>query len=361
MRFIIACGGTGGHVFPGVATGAVLQQAGHEAVLWLAGQAIERKTIRGWSGPVEIIPMDWDLTPSPRFFFRTLPSLARSFFLCLYRLRKTRPGALLAMGSRASIIPVAAARLLGIPVVLHEANVMPGRAIDWLSKRFRVTVAVNFPETAEWLPGRATLVTGFPLRDMAPQGPLPGLPPGPAPAVLVMGGSQASEKVNALACDALIRLHRSGFPIRVIHLAGAQQEAQIRAAYQQAGVPHAVFGFLHEMGAAYAGAAAAISRAGAASCAELALFGVPALFIPYPFAGNHQRLNALAMEKAGAALTRAQDSLTVDGLAERLRELLGNRAALAAMGQAARRAATPDAARRLADLLLQTAGNRAAP
>lgn len=361
MRFVIACGGTGGHVFPGVATGRVLQQAGHEAILWLAGKAIERKTIQGWSGPVEVIPMDWDLTPSPRFFFRTLPSLVRSFFLCVYRLRKNRPAALLAMGSRASIIPVAAARLLKIPVVLHESNVMPGKAIEWLSKHFRVTVALNFPETAARLPGRTTLVTGFPLRDMTPQGPLAGLPPGSAPAVLVMGGSQGSTKVNALACDALVRLHRSGFPIRVLHLAGTKQEAEIRAAYQQAGVPHAVFGFLHDMGAAYAEAAAAISRAGAASCAELAVFGVPAVYIPYPYAGNHQRLNALAMERVGAAITRAQDSLTIEGLADRLHKLLADPAALAAMRDAAQRAATPDAARRLADLLLTKAGEPARP
>jgi UDP-N-acetylglucosamine--N-acetylmuramyl-(pentapeptide) pyrophosphoryl-undecaprenol N-acetylglucosamine transferase len=354
MRFIIACGGSGGHVFPGVATGHVLQKAGHEVDLWLAGKSIETKTIKGWSGSVATIPMDWGLTSSSVALFRTTFSLLRAWFDCRRRLRKNSPDVLLAMGSRASLIPVAAARSLGIPVVLHESNVMPGKAIEFLSRRFLVTVALGFAETALYLPGRHTVVTGFPLRDMTPTGPLPGLPPGPAPAILVMGGSQSSTKVNELGCDALIRLHRSGIPLRVIHLAGTKQEQAIRKAYADAGVPHVVFGFLHDMGAAYASASLAISRAGAASCAELASFGVPAFFIPYPHAGNHQRLNALAMDKAGAAVMRTQDSLSVEGLANRIGSLLADPAALARMRDAALKASTPDAANRLADLLIQS-------
>jgi UDP-N-acetylglucosamine--N-acetylmuramyl-(pentapeptide) pyrophosphoryl-undecaprenol N-acetylglucosamine transferase len=354
MRFIIACGGSGGHVFPGVATGQALQKAGHQVDLWLAGKSIEQKTIKGWTGSVAVISMDWGVASSPAAWFRTVFSLLRAWFDCRRRLRKNRPDVLLAMGSRASLIPVAAARSLGIPVVLHEANVMPGKAIAFLSRRFRVTVALGFAETARYLPGRRTVVTGFPLRDMTPQGPLPGLPPGPAPALLVMGGSQASTKVNELGRDATIRLHRSGVPIRVIHLAGSKQEQEIRKAYTEAGVPHVVFGFLHDMGAAYAAATVALSRAGAASCAELAAFGVPAIFIPYPYAGNHQRLNALAMEQAGAAITRAQDTLSTSGLADRIASLLANPEELSRMRNAAFKAAGPDAAIRLANLLVQT-------
>ena len=158
---------------------------------------------------------------------------------------------------------------------------------------------------------------GFPLRDLTPTGPLPGLPPGPGPVFLVMGGSQSSSAVNSLARDALIRLHRAGRTLRVIHLAGPQEQ-EIRDAYRAAGVPATVFGYLHDMGAAYTAATAAIARAGAGSCAELAAFGVPALYIPYPLAGDHQRYNARAMEKAGAAITRLQSTLTVDGLADRI-------------------------------------------
>jgi UDP-N-acetylglucosamine--N-acetylmuramyl-(pentapeptide) pyrophosphoryl-undecaprenol N-acetylglucosamine transferase len=150
-------------------------------------------------------------------------------------------------------------------------------------------------------------------------------------------------------------------PLRAIHLSGEKQEQAIRAAYAAAGLPAAVFGFLSDMGAAYTASAAAISRAGAASCAELAYFGVPALFIPYPYAGNHQRLNALALEKTGAAITRSQDALSVEGLAERIGLLLKNPAELARMRNAALKAASPDAARRLAGLILAAAPNPAAP
>ncbi len=361
MRFIIACGGSGGHVFPGVATGRVLQSGGHEVDLWLAGKTIETKSIKGWAGSVTTIPMDWGMPSSPLTYFRPAASLVRSWFNCRRQLRKRPPDVLLAMGSRASLVPVAAARSLGIPVVLHESNVMPGKAIAFLSRLFRVTVALGFAETAKWLPGRQTVVTGFPLRDMTPQNPLPNLPPGSAPVVLVMGGSQSSIKVNDLARDALIRLHRSGVPLRVVHLAGMKQEQAIRTAYAEAGVPHAVFGFLHDMGAAYASATVALSRAGAASCAELASFGVPAFFIPYPHAGNHQRLNALAMEKAGAAIMRSQETLSVPGLADRLGLLLADPAELARMRNAARQAATPDAANQLADLMLRSVKGAARP
>ncbi len=361
MRFIIACGGTGGHVYPGVATGQILQSAGHEVHLWLAGKSIEKKTIASWSGPVTVVATDWDAPRSPLSLLRIMRGLFRAWIDCRKQLRILKPAALLAMGSRASLIPVAAARSLRIPVILHESNVMPGHAIVLLSRFFKVTVALGFAETAERLPGRPTLVTGFPLRDMTPRGPLAELPPGDAPAILVMGGSQGSSKTNQLACDALIRLHRDGVPLRVIHLAGTSQEDSIRADYRAAGVPAVVFGYLQDMGAAYAAASAAVSRAGAASCAELASFGVPALFIPYPYAGNHQRLNALAMEKAGAAITRSQDALSVEGLAERLGLLLANPAELARMREAALKAATPDAARRLADLVAAAAAPGSAP
>ncbi len=361
MRFIIACGGTGGHVYPGVATGQVLQTGGHDVHIWLAGKSIEQKSIQSWDGPVSVIATDWDQSRSPLAFLRTGLRLARAWLGCRRQLRRLRPDALLAMGSRASLIPVAAARSLKIPVVLHESNVMPGRAVVLLSRFFRVTVALGFAETADLLPGRTTIVTGFPLRALASREPLAGLPPGEAPVILVMGGSQGSTRVNQLACDALIRLHRGGMPLRVIHLAGVKQEAAIRSSYAAAGVPAVVFGYLQNMAAAYAAASVALSRAGAASCAELALFGVPALYIPYPYAGNHQRLNALAMEKAGAALTRSQDALSVEGLAERLGHLLTDHAARTRMREAALNAATPDAARRLADILIASAPPPAAP
>jgi UDP-N-acetylglucosamine--N-acetylmuramyl-(pentapeptide) pyrophosphoryl-undecaprenol N-acetylglucosamine transferase len=326
--------------------------------LWLSGKSIEKKTIQDWAGPVSVIPTDWENTSSPLAFIRSCFSLTRSWFHCLRLLREAKPDALLAMGSRASIIPVAATRTLRIPVVLHESNVMPGKAVQFLAKHFTCTVAVGFAESIARLPGQQPVLTGFPLRDMTPRGPLPGLPPGPAPAVLVMGGSQGATRVNDFACDTLIRLHREGVPLRVIHLAGTKQEEAIRKAYSDAGVPNVVFGFLQDMGAAYSNAAVAVSRAGAASCAELAAFGVPAFYIPYPFAGNHQRLNALAMEKAGAAITRSQDSLTVEGMAERLGQLLKNPVELAAMRLAALKAATPDAGKKLAALLVESGSGK---
>ena len=355
MRFVIACGGTGGHLHPGMATGRVLLDAGHEVCLWLAGKSIEQTIRATWQGPVETLATAWQPARSPWAAVRLPATLLAGLGQALIRLRGTRrPDLLLAMGSRASVLPVIAARLRGIPVVLHESNAIPGKAVQWLSRSFRVTVALGFAETAARLPGRLTRHVGFPLRDLTPTGPLPGLPPGPGPVFLVMGGSQSSSAVNSLARDALIRLHRAGRTLRVIHLAGPQEQ-EIRDAYRAAGVPATVFGYLHDMGAAYTAATAAIARAGAGSCAELAAFGVPALYIPYPLAGDHQRYNARAMEKAGAAITRLQSTLTVDGLADRIGQWIEDPASLARMREAARQAAMPKVAEHLAALLIETA------
>jgi UDP-N-acetylglucosamine--N-acetylmuramyl-(pentapeptide) pyrophosphoryl-undecaprenol N-acetylglucosamine transferase len=282
-------------------------------------------------------------------------AVLRAYRDSLAALKLHRPQVLLAMGSYSSVGPVLAARRLRIPVVLHEANVIPGQAIDYLS-RFAHTVAVGFPEARAHLSRSSVKVTGIPLRkelEVAAGKPPP--PPGPF-TILVMGGSQGAHRLNVIASETLCRLHREGVRLGVIHLAGQRDQAEVTETYRAAGLPHTVHGFLQDMAGAYQLASLALARSGANSCMELALFGVPALLVPYPEAArNHQLANASAMTAAGAADVLEQPELTVDRLAQYLKELMARPDRLAAMREAAHRRAIVGGDERLADLVEEVA------
>jgi UDP-N-acetylglucosamine--N-acetylmuramyl-(pentapeptide) pyrophosphoryl-undecaprenol N-acetylglucosamine transferase len=350
-HFVIACGGTGGHVFPGIATGQVLQQRGYTPVLWLSGRrGVENETLRGWDGPVY-------RTGAQPLRLATLPAFAATLGRAWRELRRTRPAVVLAMGCYSSVPPVLAARLLGIPVVLHEANAVPGKAVTFLARFARAT-ALSFASSASYLPGRRTVCTGMPVRTaLAGQRPLNDFAPDATRydyTVLVTGGSLGAHAVNELTCEALLQLHRRGVRVRAIHQCGPQDEAGLRARYATAGAAVQVHAFLQEMGRAYASADLAICRAGAATCFELCLCGVPSILIPLPTAvRDHQRLNAEAMTRAGGALLRPQAELTPERLADEIHALGRAPERRAAMRQALHALAAPEAAGKLADLVLE--------
>ena len=378
LTFCVSCGGTGGHMFPGLATARVLQARGHRVEVWTGGKRIEEATRRAWDGPVVTIPAE-GLSASPLRLPRSLLVLARVYCRCVAELRRCRPHAMLAMGSYSSIGPVLAARRLNIPVVLHEANVIPGQAIDRLS-RFANVVAISFEETRDHLHHPRIELTGIPLRQelcaaahvCGSRGRSPStaldteqatlLRDGERPCepheftVLVMGGSQGAQRLNQLVPEGLAHLRRNGVALRVIHLAGDRDRAAVQAAYEAAGIPHTVHGFLADMASAYRAASVAVCRSGAASCAELALFGLPAILIPFPQAArNHQRANALALQSSGTGLLLDQADLTPERLATLLEPLAAAPARRAAMSSAAHARALPKADERLADLVIQIA------
>lgn len=360
LNLAVACGGTGGHIFPGLAVARALAARGHTVTVWLAGKPIEQQSARDWPGPVEIVPWSGWSGRSLRDRLRALAGFVRALAHSRRTLRRLRPAALLAMGSYASVPPALAARSLGIPLLLHESNVVPGRAVALLA-RFASVAAIGFPETAQFLPARRTVCTGFPVRDLRPAA-APPAPPDRPPTVLIMGGSQGAQRLNELAVEALACLHAAGQAPRVIHLAGPRDEESVRRRYAAAGVSAEVHGFLHDMASAYAAATLAVSRAGAASCAELALFGLPAILVPYPHAArNHQAANARALERDGAATVMEEPALTAGLLAAAIGRLLRDQAAREAMSAAARRRAHPGGTDELARLVETTAAGQAGP
>ena len=155
-RFVVTCGGTGGHVFPGLAVANELRARGHEVEVWLSGRSVEGKTLTAWDGPV------FHTYAKPLSLHNLFPNI-RSFFRCIRRFGAFKPDAVLAMGSYSSLPPVLAAHLKGVRIVLHEANAVPGKAVEFLS-RYASCVAVSFPETAKHLKKREVKCTGLPVR-----------------------------------------------------------------------------------------------------------------------------------------------------------------------------------------------------
>ena len=351
MKYAVTCGGTGGHVFPGVATAAALKAAGDDAALILSGRGVEGMSAAGWTGEIMAVPCP----PLRKHPFAVFKAIAAAF----RQLKKYEPDALLAMGSYSSVAPVLAARILRIPVVLHEANAVPGLANRFLS-RFASAVAISFPDAGRFFPRGLRIVdTGMPARSgiSAPSGEPRDFTSGTAvPVLLVMGGSQGARAVNSLVVSAASVLASRGRRFKIIHLAGRAGEDAVKAAYSAAGADAEVIGFSNEMNRLYSEADICVSRSGAASCFELCLAELPSILIPLPTAArDHQTANAAVLAGCGAAVRVVQNELTPESLADAISALADDTAKRSAMRKALKLLARPDAALSLADLLRKAA------
>ena len=353
-------------MIPGLATARELAGRGHEVTLWLTGRAEEGKALAGagWTGGVEVVASKGFGSLNPLRVLKTLWAQRAARKEAVRRMRGGKPDVLLAMGSYASAGPVAAALRLGVPVVLHESNVIPGRMICWNARRAAL-VATGFEETRFHLKGaRRVECVGMPLRPeltaaaaaarrAAEGGAGVGAGDGRL-RVLVTGGSQGAHRLNEVACGALCRL---GGAVRVRHLTGTADEEAVRGRYAAAGVEAEVRGYAQRMWEMYEGTDLVICRAGSSTCAELSLFGKAALLVPLPTAAkDHQTANARALEKKGAADVVAEAALTEEWLEAYLRERAGGRERLAAMGETMRREGVKDGTAALADWVERIGG-----
>ncbi len=362
LNIHLACGGTGGHIFPGLATARVLRDRGHQVTLWMAGKDVEQTAVRGWDGEVITVPTQGLPTGVNWIAVRSAWSLFNASRICMAHMRRTMPDVLLAMGSYASVGPALAAFRLRIPVVLHESNVIPGRAIGLLSRRAQAVAAV-FEETRFYLKRREIVITGMPLRRELVAAQTGEAPPPRAPGegftLLVMGGSRGAHRLNQLVTEAVAEMGPRMRRLRMLHLTGPADEEAVSARYAGLGVEHEVHAFFADMAALYRRADLVICRSGAATCAELCAFGLPALLVPYPFAArNHQFANAQAMARYGAADLVEEKDLESDWLADYIGGMMRVPARLARMGSTARGRALCCAAEALADLVEQSAHER---
>jgi UDP-N-acetylglucosamine--N-acetylmuramyl-(pentapeptide) pyrophosphoryl-undecaprenol N-acetylglucosamine transferase len=355
----IACGGTGGHLFPGIAVGRALRARGADVTLLISRKEIDQLATRGAGDfPTVALPaVGWN-GRNPLAF---LLGFGRAWRAVRAAFRRQRPHAVLAMGGFTSAPPVLAGRARGAATFLHEANTIPGRANRWLARRVDEAF-VFFPAAAARLGRPAARVVGMPVREefvpRDPAGARAALGLDPArPVLLVMGGSQGARGINDLMLRSVARLSAAVPRLQFLHLAGMADQARLRDAYRAAGVSAAVYGFLAEMDLALAAATVAVSRAGAGALAELAALRLPAVLIPYPAAADdHQRHNARAFVESGAARCLEQAGATPEQLAAAVSELAGNAAVRAAVQAALARWHSPAAAGIMADCILDRVG-----
>lgn len=359
LKIGVACGGTGGHIFPGLATANVLSQRGHDVTIWLAGKDIEHDALRQWKGKVVTIPSEGFQSGLSLRSLLTVKRLYKAYRLTLGLMRKDPPDVLLAMGSYASFGPVKAALKLNVPYVLHEANLVPGRAVSLLARKAD-TIAVSFEKTRYYLKHRNMETTGMPLRkelQVACDPPRTQRSENDSLRILVVGGSRGAQILNEVVPEAIAVASGKGVVVQVEHIAGLQETEEIERLYEAAGVEAHVHHFVQDMENKYLNTDLAIGRSGAATCAELAAFAVPALLIPYPYAvRDHQMSNARVMQDSGAADVVAQEDLTATWLSDYLVNVAQKPERLERMAIAMKKRAQTDAADLLADLLERVAG-----
>ena len=352
----IACGGTGGHLFPGLAVAEQLKQRGCAVALLVSPKDVDQEAVKSARG-MEIVTL-----PAVALQNRNYLSFARSFWQSWRASRnffKSRPPrAVLAMGGFTSAPPVLAAGKFGARTFLHESNTIPGRANRFLA-RFVDEAFVGFPSAAARLRARKVTTTGTPVRPQFQPGE-----PAPCraafrlesnrPTILVMGGSQGASGINDMILSALPLLGNRTSAWQWLHLTGPGDVEKVEQAYAARGFKAVVKPFLVEMDMALGAATIAVSRAGASSLAEIAAVRLPSLLVPYPTAAaNHQFYNARAFEATGAARLLEQKNATPEKVAALLCELIEGPAARAKIQAALAQWHAPKAAEQIAEILLE--------
>jgi UDP-N-acetylglucosamine--N-acetylmuramyl-(pentapeptide) pyrophosphoryl-undecaprenol N-acetylglucosamine transferase len=367
----IACGGTGGHLFPGLAIAGELKKRGCNVALLISPKDVDQQAVKS-AKDFEIFTL-----PAVGLQNRNYFSFAKSFWNSFRASRKIfkrrKPDAVLAMGGFTSAPPILAARKFCAKIFLHESNTIPGRANRFLS-RFVDEAFVGFPESATRLKARKISVTGTPVRpqfqphDSAACRSAFGLDSN-LPTILVMGGSQGASGLNEMILSALpffqergrlarefvVAFQLAGEPpaLQFLHLTGANDFEKVKQAYIARGIKAVVKPFLAEMDLALGAATISVSRAGASSLAEIATMRLPSLLVPYPTAAdNHQFINARAFEKTGAAKLLEQKNSTPEKVAAILTELVENDLARSEIQNALAQWHQPKAAEQIAENIL---------
>lgn len=341
--FVMAGGGTGGHVIPGIAVARELAARGHSPIFVGTREGMEARLVPAAGFPIEWIEIGGLKGLSLVRRARTVVELPTSVWNARRILNAHNAAGVFSMGGYAAAPVVLAAALGGTPVVLMEPNAMPGLTNRRMA-RFARRALVSFNEALPYFPAGRAELAGLPVR--AEFFALPDKPRSNPPVVLITGGSRGSRTLN-LAAQALIGLLRQ--PLKIILQTGPDMHASLAAAIHRPDVE--VVPFIDDMPQAFAQADLLVCRSGAGAVAELAAAGKPAILVPYPFAADdHQMANARAMERAGAARVVPDKEMDGPRMLAEIQACLEH-STLQSMARSARSLARPGAAARAASLL----------
>ena len=359
MKVLIACGGTGGHIFPGISLAQELKikEEVNDVILVGTSHPLERKIFNFSGLRYATIPTAKLAFYNPLKCLFFLIKFTAASFKSIWILLRFNPDVVIGFGGYASFPICIFAAILGKSLFIHEQNYLPGLANKILSV-FAKAVAVSFKETQEYF-RRKVICVGNPIRRQLLKDDKEkainsfGLSSEKF-IILVMGGSQGSHKVNMVMCDLLRTLNdEDKRQIQIIHIAGERDYNIVSDRYRESGLEARVYDFVDDIGRAYRAVDLVISRAGATAIFEIAALGLPAVLIPYKYAGGHQYYNARAIERQGGAVILDELELTSAILKDEIFGLKNNRLRLNALSECARKFSVPDAAKHLADYILE--------
>jgi UDP-N-acetylglucosamine--N-acetylmuramyl-(pentapeptide) pyrophosphoryl-undecaprenol N-acetylglucosamine transferase len=351
--FLMAGGGTGGHIIPALAVARELQRRGHKAFFVGTERGVEARLV-----PAEGFDLKWIRIGGLKRVglaqtLATLGQLPLSTMQMLQLMRTTKTAAVFSMGGYVAGPPVMAALISGTPVVVMEPNAVPGFTNRRIG-RFVARALVSFPETARYFPPGRTELTGLPVREE-----FFALRPKARERIftlLVTGGSQGSRTLNRAARESWPLFRQANFPIRFILQTGRASYEELQKEFAECGLEGEVRAFFDDMPGAFALCDLVVCRSGAGAVSELAAAAKPSVLVPFPFAADdHQTRNAAALESAGAARMVADRDWTGARLYEMVTSLAADRETLDRMGEQGRQFARPGAARRAADILEEVA------
>lgn len=372
MKVLIACGGTAGHIFPGLALVEELKKGKDpcQIVMVVSSRRRDKEFLSKMDNylleKVCIERVDAIALPY-RFSFKYIPFLIKLFWAALKSfiiILRYRPQVVVGFGGYTSFAPLVVAHIIGIPTLVHEQNLMPGRANRFLS-RIADKIATSFEETDKFLPrmgsGKRVIKTGLPLRghllNYSETSSDPTLSKLRVFAkkftVLVVGGSQGAHNINELVLKCLGQMNKIDLgALQVIHLAGKRDAEYVKRRYEALGVVSCVFDFLEDMASAYRIADLVISRSGAGAIFEAATFGLPCILIPHSYGTQHQRENALFLERSGAAVVLDEKTASAKDLGKIMLELIGNERRREDLSQKIKTLGNPQASRDLKEQIL---------
>jgi UDP-N-acetylglucosamine--N-acetylmuramyl-(pentapeptide) pyrophosphoryl-undecaprenol N-acetylglucosamine transferase len=356
QRIMVAGGGTGGHLFPGLAVVEELRRRvpGIEVQFVGTARGIEARFLPSRGEALELLEVTPLKGQGVGARFKSLTRIPTAMRKASSLMREFEPDLVLGVGGYASGPVLLAASLSGRPTALLEQNAQVGMTNRILS-RFVDRAYITFEQTEEVFGKRKSRLTGNPVRQEFVEHARLALadPEGfesRARTLLVLGGSQGAKKLNEDVPSALARAGLAGRNLEVVHQTGESMRDEVEATYQELGIRARVVTFIDEIARAYSNAALVVARAGATTLAELCAIGRPSILIPFPFAADdHQAKNARALEEQGASICIRESELAVESLGDLIGGLLDDPARRQLMARAARDHGKPDAAAAIVD------------
>jgi len=361
---IIAGGGSGGHLFPGIALAEELIRKAKAEVLFVGSErGIESRVVPKKGYRIKYLPAEGIMGRSFSGKAKALWKLALSLFEARRLLAAMKPDIVIGTGGYASVGPVLMARLMSIPVMIMEQNVVPGAANKLLGK-MADAVALTYQESMGGFSKPKCYLTGNPVRPEIlsaskekPSYELFGLEPGLF-TIFIFGGSSGARSINNAMINALNYMLDVRESVQFLHQTGEQDYQSVREAYRKLGFRAMVVPFIYQMPEAYSVADLVLSRAGATTLAELTALGKPSILVPYPHAGEHQDFNARKLEEFGAAKLIRDRELNGQVLSAELKKLINSPGERNEMGTKSKAIGKPDAAERAAELALSIVRTR---